>query len=180
MEVLTTPLKGLLIIKPNIFKDKRGYFFESWNRELYKKIGVDYDFVQDNQSLSKKNVLRGLHFQNPPYEQGKLVHVIKGAVIDFAVDIRSKSATYGQYYSIMLSEDNHTFFWIPPGFAHGFVSLKNNTIFSYKCTNVFNKSSECSLSWDDPDLNIDWKIKNPIISEKDLQSISFKDLKSQF
>ena len=141
MEILKTPIPGLLVIKPNIFGDERGYFFESWSKKSYKDIGLDLDFVQDNQSLSQRGVLRGLHFQNPPYAQGKLVRVFKGAVIDVVVDIRKDCATYGAHFSIKLSEDNKKVLWIPKGFAHGFVSLENNTIFNYKCTEVYNKES---------------------------------------
>ena len=143
-------------------------------------MGINFDFLQDNQSQSSKGVLRGLHFQNPPYAQGKLVSVIAGAVIDIAVDLRRKSKTYGSYFALELSEQNKTIFWIPPGFAHGFVSLQDNTIFSYKCTQVYNKHSEASIRWDDPDLAIDWKIQNPIISEKDRNAPFFKELISMF
>ena len=141
---------------------------------------MDLDFVQDNQSLSSKGVLRGLHFQNPPYAQGKLVRVIKGAVLDISVDIRKDSPTYGQHFSVELSEENKTVFWIPPGFAHGFVTLEDNTIFSYKCTEVYNAASEGSLLWNDADLNIDWGIADPLVSDKDRVVGNFKDFKSKF
>ena len=180
MQVVKLPISGLLLFKPNIYKDERGYFFESWNEDLFKSNGVDVSFVQDNQSFSHKNVLRGLHFQDPPYAQGKLVRVIQGSVIDVAVDIRKKSKTYGQYFSLELSSKNNYIFWIPPGFAHGFAALEDNTIFSYKCTNVYNKKSEGSLIWNDVNLNIDWGIDDPIVSSKDMNSISFNDLESQF
>lgn len=180
MQVVKLPISGLLLFKPNIYKDERGYFFESWNEDLFKSNGVDVSFVQDNQSFSHKNVLRGLHFQDPPYAQGKLVRVIQGSVIDVAVDIRKKSNTYGQYFSLELSSKNNYIFWIPPGFAHGFAALEDNTIFSYKCTNVYNKKSEGSLIWNDVNLNIDWGIDDPIVSSKDMNSISFNDLESQF
>lgn len=180
MEIIKTPIKGLLVIKPNIFGDERGYFFESWSKKSYKDIGLDLDFVQDNQSLSQRGVLRGLHFQNPPYAQGKLVRVIKGAVIDVVVDIRKDSTTYGKHFAINLSEDNKKVLWIPEGFAHGFVSLENDTIFNYKCTEVYNKESEGCLFWDDADLDINWGVPSPLVSEKDMAAMSFKDLKSQF
>ena len=180
MEIIKTPLEGLLVIKPKIFGDDRGYFFESWSKQSFAKVGLDLDFVQDNQSLSSKGVLRGLHFQNPPYAQGKLVRVIKGAVLDVALDIRKNSPTYGQYFSVELSEKNKTIVWIPPGFAHGFVALKDNTIFSYKCTGVYNKESEEALLWNDKDLNINWEINNPLVSEKDLVAGNFKDFASKF
>ena len=180
MQVVKLPIYGLLLFKPNIYRDERGYFFESWNEELFKSNGVDLSFVQDNQSFSHKNVIRGLHFQNPPYAQGKLVRVIQGSVIDVAVDLRKKSSTYGQYYSVELSSKNNYIFWIPPGFAHGFATLEDKTIFSYKCTNEYKKKSEGALIWNDVDLNIDWGIDDPIVSSKDMNSIKFNDFKSQF
>jgi dTDP-4-dehydrorhamnose 3,5-epimerase len=136
--------------------------------------------VQDNQSLSQKGVLRGLHFQNPPFAQGKLVRVIKGAVVDVAVDIRKKSPTYGQHFAVELSEENKTVFWIPPGFAHGFVSLEDDTIFTYKCTGVYNKESEGALIWNDEDLDIDWRVENPLVSDKDKAAGNFNDFTTQF
>jgi len=180
MEVIKTPIQGLLVFQPNIFVDERGYFFESWSKKKYQDLGLDIDFLQDNESFSKKGVLRGLHFQNPPFEQGKLVRVIKGAVLDVAVDIRKDSITYGQHFSVELSAENKKVFWIPPGFAHGFVTLEDDTIFMYKCTKDYNKNSEGSLAWNDADLNIDWKVENPLISEKDMLASGFRDLKSQF
>ena len=180
MEIIKTSIEGLLIIKPNIFGDNRGSFFESWSKEAYQNIGLDMDFVQDNQSLSQKGVLRGLHFQNPPYAQGKLVRVIKGAVLDVALDIRKDSPNYGEHFSIELSEENKTIVWIPPGFAHGFITLKDDTIFTYKCTGIYNAASEGSLLWNDTDLNIDWRINEPLVSDKDLLAGGFKNFESQF
>ena len=180
MEVIKTPMEGLLVIKPKIFRDDRGYFFESWSERSFSECGLDLNFVQDNQSLSSKGVLRGLHFQNPPFVQGKLVRVIKGAVIDVVVDIRKESSTYGQYFSIELNEENKTIFWIPPGFAHGFITLEDDTVFTYKCTGVYNSASEEALLWSDNDLNIDWGVINPLVSDKDLVAGSFKNFKSQF
>ena len=180
MEIIETKIEGLLILKPRVFEDRRGYFFESWNRESFKNNRIDVDFVQDNESFSSKGVLRGLHFQNPPFEQGKLVRVIQGSVLDVAVDIRKDSLTYGEHVSVHLTGKNKTMFWIPPGFAHGFSTLEDETIFSYKCSGVYNKQSEGSLMWNDSDLNIDWKIKESIISEKDKQSELFKNFKTQF
>ena len=159
MKIINTPLDGLLVFAPEIYEDDRGYFFESWNKKIFKEFGLNYEFNQDNQSLSKYGVLRGLHFQNPPYAQGKLVRVVKGKVLDVVVDIRSDSSTYGSHYKIELSETNKLIFWIPPGFAHGFITLENDTIFSYKCTSVYNKQSEQALLWSDKTLNIDWQIK---------------------
>ena len=180
MEIIKTSIEGLLIIKPRIFGDDRGYFFESWSEQSFAEVGLDLDFVQENQSLSSKGVLRGLHFQNPPFAQGKLVRVIKGSVLDVTVDIRKNSPTYGKHFSIELTEENKTIFWIPPGFAHGFITLEDNTIFTYKCTGVYNKESEGALLWSDKDLDIDWGDLTPLISDKDLVAGSFKDFKSQF
>jgi len=173
-------INGLIIIKPTIYSDSRGHFYESYNKEIFKNNGLDAQFVQDNQSLSHKGVLRGLHFQNPPYEQGKLVRVIQGSVLDVAVDIRSKSSTYGKHFSIILSAKNHFQFWIPPGFAHGFLTLEDNTIFSYKCSGPYNKASEDSILWNDPQLNIEWRIDAPIISDKDKNANNFNNFKSPF
>ena len=180
MEVIKTKIEGLLIINPKVFGDVRGYFFESYNDSVFKDNGIDAKFIQDNQSLSNSGVLRGLHFQAPPYDQGKLVRVITGAVLDVAVDIRKNSTTYGEHIAIELSEDNKTMFYIPPGFAHGFLTLEDSTIFSYKCTNLYNKASEGTVLWNDSDLNINWNISNPILSEKDLVGTKFKDFFSPF
>lgn len=180
MEIVKTSIEGLLIIKPDVFKDERGYFFESYNKEHFLKHGLDMTFVQDNESKSGKGVLRGLHFQKPPYAQGKLVRVVKGSVLDVAVDIREGSPTYGKWEATVLSEENKEMFWIPEGFAHGFVTLEENTVFTYKCTNVYNKESEGSLRWNDPDINIDWNIDNPILSEKDKISPLFKEFETPF
>jgi len=180
MEIIKTPIEGLLAIQPKVFEDERGHFFESWSKFAFKNIDLDLDFVQDNQSLSQKGVLRGLHFQNPPFEQGKLVRVIKGSVLDVAVDIRKESSTYGQHFSIKLSEKNKTMFWLPPGFAHGFITLEDDTIFTYKCTGVYNSSSEGALLWCDKELNINWGIDKPIVSEKDQISLQFSEFTSQF
>lgn len=180
MEIINTEIEGLLIIQPKVFSDNRGYFFESYNKDVFTKNGIHVDFKQDNQSLSQAGVLRGLHFQAPPFDQGKLVRVITGAVLDIAVDIRKNSKTYGKHVSIELTEENKTMFYIPTGFAHGFLTLKDNTIFSYKCTNVYHKASEGCVLWNDEDLNIDWKINNPTLSEKDLIGTKFKEFKSPF
>jgi len=180
MEVIATPIKDLYIIQPKVFEDPRGYFFESYNKNVFEKAGISTEFVQDNQSLSQKDVLRGLHFQNPPYAQGKLVRIIKGAVLDVAVDIRKNSETYGQHFDIVLNEKNKTMLWIPPGFAHGFLTLENDTIFSYKCTNFFNKPSEDCIIWNDADLSIQWGVDKPILSDKDKEGKTFRDFKTQF
>ena len=180
MEVIETKIKDLLIINPKVFGDARGYFFESYNEADFKEHGINVKFIQDNQSLSNTGVLRGLHFQTPPYDQGKLVRVITGAVLDVAVDIRKNSPTYGEHIAIELSAENKTMFYIPPGFAHGFLTLQNNTIFSYKCTNLYNKASEGTVLWNDTNLNINWNISNPLLSEKDLVGTKFKDFTSPF
>jgi dTDP-4-dehydrorhamnose 3,5-epimerase len=180
MEVIKTKIEGLLIINPKVFADARGYFFESYNETVFKQNGIEANFVQDNQSLSNTGVLRGLHFQAPPFDQGKLVRVINGAVLDVAVDIRKNSSTYGEYVAMELTEENKTMFYIPPGFAHGFLTLRDNTIFSYKCTNVYNKASEGCVLWNDKDININWKISNPILSEKDLVGTPLKEFTSPF
>lgn len=180
MKITSAPIQDLLIIQPQVFEDDRGYFFESWSKKIFENNGLDFDFVQDNQSMSHRGVLRGLHFQAPPFAQGKLVRVIKGSVLDIAVDIRANSPTYGKHFSIELNESNKTMFFIPPGFAHGFLTLADNTIFYYKCTHYYNKSSEGTILWNDNQLGIDWKISNPLVSEKDKSGTSFKDFITPF
>jgi dTDP-4-dehydrorhamnose 3,5-epimerase len=180
MEVIETELNGLFVLKPKVFEDERGYFYESYNQNLFKQAGINFDFVQDNQSLSQKGVLRGLHFQNPPHAQGKLVRVITGSVYDVAVDIRKDSKTYGKWFGLELTEKNKWMMFVPPGCAHGFLTLENNTIFSYKCTNFYNKASEDCLLWNDKDLNIDWNFDKPLLSAKDLEGKPFKGFLSQF
>ncbi len=180
MEVKKTPIEGLLIIHPKVFSDGRGYFYESWNRRSYEAAGITENFVQDNQSLSQKGVLRGLHFQNPPFAQAKLVRVITGAVLDVAVDIRKNSPTYGQHVAVELNAENKTMFYIPAGFAHGFLTLEDNTIFAYKCSNYYDKASEDSLLWNDADLGIDWGIADPLLSEKDKEGKAFAGYSSLF
>ena len=180
MNITETHLNGLMIIQPRVFEDKRGYFFESFNEKAFADAGINIDFIQDNQSLSGAGILRGLHFQAPPFAQAKLVRVIKGAVIDVAVDIRKDSPTYGQHFSIELNENNKTQLLVPAGFAHGFVTLEDNTIFSYKCSNLYNKESEGGILWNDKDLGIQWNIADPVISEKDEILPAFKDFVSPF
>jgi dTDP-4-dehydrorhamnose 3,5-epimerase len=180
MEIIETKLKGVVVLKPKVFEDARGYFFESYNRKVFTDAGITADFVQDNQSLSQKGVLRGLHFQNNPFAQGKLVRVITGSVFDVAVDIRKNSPTYGQWFGTELTEANKLMMYIPEGFAHGFATLADNTVFSYKCTNFYNKAAEDCLLWNDPDLNIDWKLQNPLLSEKDLQGKLFNSFETLF
>lgn len=180
MELINTGIEGLWVIKPKVFADSRGYFFESYNKELFEKSGLNLNFVQDNQSLSHSGVLRGLHFQNPPFAQGKLVRVITGAVYDVAVDIRKGSPTYGKFYGTELTEENKLMMYIPEGFAHGFLTLRDNTVFSYKCTNFYNKASEDCIKWDDKDIGIKWNVKDPLLSEKDLSGKPFKGFESRF
>lgn len=179
MEVIEEALDGVLLLKPRIFNDERGYFFESYNKHALEKVGVKLDFVQDNQSLSQKNVLRGLHFQVEPFAQGKLIRCITGAVLDVVVDIRRDSPHYGKYYKTIISAKNQHTLWIPPGFAHGFLTLEDNTIFSYKCTEFYNKNSERSILWNDNDINIDWEVNQPIISEKDKEGITLSEYTNQ-
>jgi dTDP-4-dehydrorhamnose 3,5-epimerase len=169
MEVSKFEIDGLLLITPKVFHDDRGYFFESYNESLMQANGITLRFVQDNQSCSRKGVLRGLHFQAPPFDQGKLVRVVRGSVLDVAVDIRKDSPTYGQHIGVTLSAVNQKMLWIPPGFAHGFLSLEEDTIFLYKCTNVYDRASEGGLRWNDPDLGIQWGEKEPLVSTKDLE-----------
>jgi dTDP-4-dehydrorhamnose 3,5-epimerase len=180
LKITTNQINGILIIEPQIFKDSRGYFFESYNEEKFNKAGIEAKFVQDNQSLSQKGAIRGMHFQAPPYEQGKLVRVAQGAVMDVVVDIRKNSPTYGKSFNIILSAENQLMFWIPPGFAHGFETLIDNTLFLYKCTNGYNKASEGGLFWNDPTLEIKWQTAEPIVSDKDQILPSLKDFNSPF
>ncbi len=180
MKIITTPIPDLLVIHPNVFADERGYFYESYNETAFKQNGINVNFVQDNQSLSQAGVLRGLHFQKPPYDQGKLVRVIKGAVLDVALDIRKNSPTYGKHFSIVLNEQNKTMFWVPSGFAHGFLTLEDDTIFSYKCTNFYNKSAEDCILWNDSTIQINWGIDNPVLSEKDKLGKTFTGFETCF
>ena len=173
-------IEGLFVIEPNVFEDDRGYFFESYNRELFDENGITDLFVQDNQSKSQKNVLRGLHFQKPPYAQSKLVRVIQGSVLDIAVDLRKESKTYGEYFSVVISAENRKMFFIPEGFAHGFLTLEDETIFSYKCSNVYHSESEDAILWNDEDLNIDWRIEIPMLSGKDNKAKRFNEFNSPF
>ncbi|HEY2583206.1 MAG TPA: dTDP-4-dehydrorhamnose 3,5-epimerase [Mucilaginibacter sp.] len=182
MKIITTAIEGLLIIEPRIFNDDRGYFYESYNKSKFIEAGITVDFVQDNQSLSQKGAVRGLHGQANPFAQGKLVRVINGRVLDVAVDIRKGSPTYGKHVSIELSADNKLQFWIPAGFLHGFSTLENNTIFTYKVNNYYDKASEIGVIWNDTTLNIDWGVKQNevLLSPKDELLPSFSDFKSPF
>jgi dTDP-4-dehydrorhamnose 3,5-epimerase len=159
-------IEGLIEIFPRVFHDERGYFLETYKENIFKENGILEDFVQDNLSFSVKDVVRGLHFQRPPFAQGKLVKVVSGKVLDVAVDVRPNSPTFGQHYSVVLDAIRHNMLYIPAGFAHGF-SVIEDAVFSYKCTNPYDKASEGGLLWNCPEINIDWKVENPIVSEKD-------------
>ena len=177
MNVIKTKLKDCVIIEPRVFGDERGFFLETFQADRYVDLaGISLPFVQDNHSRSSKGVLRGLHFQKTK-PQGKLVRVVRGEVYDVAVDLRSGSATYGQWEAVILSEENKTQFWVPPGFAHGFVVLSETADFEYKCTDYYDPSDEGSLLWNDPNLNIPWPIDNPKLSEKDANAPLLADLK---
>lgn len=177
MEVIKTEIDGVVIIEPRIFKDDRGYFYESFSQREFEEKVCRTTFVQDNQSKSSYGVLRGLHFQKPPYCQSKLVRCIKGAVLDVAVDIRKGSPTFGKYVAVELTEDNHRQFFVPRGFAHGFAVLSEEAVFQYKCDNFYNKESEGSVAWNDPQLGIDWRIpaEKVLLSEKDKLSKTVAD-----
>lgn len=183
MEIIQTPIEGTLIIEPEVFGDARGYFFESFNaREFAEKTGLDVTFVQDNESRSRYGVLRGLHFQLPPYTQSKLVRVVKGRVLDVAVDIRKGSPTYGQHVACELTEDNHRQFFVPKGFAHGFCVLSEDAVFQYKCDNFYAPQADAGISILDASLGIDWGIPmdRAILSEKDTRHPCLKDFDSPF
>ncbi len=180
MEILPSQIQGLLVIKPKVFSDDRGSFTESFSKQIFAQAGITEDFVQDNQSVSKANVLRGLHFQAPPFAQAKLVRVTRGSVLDVAVDIRKGSPTYGKHEAVLLSAENGLQFYIPAGFAHGFVALEDNTVFQYKCSAYYNKASEGCLLWNDPALNINWNVEKPLLSPKDLEGDLLQNLDSPF
>jgi dTDP-4-dehydrorhamnose 3,5-epimerase len=180
MKVIESKLKGIKIIEIDVFNDSRGYFSETFNLNRYREHGIDFNFVQDNISFSKRGTLRGLHYQINPKAQAKLCHVIKGSVIDIAVDIRFGSPTFGEYFSIELSEENHTQVLIPSGFAHGFAVLSDEAIFHYKCSDFYSKEHERAIRFDDSQLNINWQIENPIVSEKDLKAKLFKEIEKDF
>ncbi len=181
MTAIPTEIKDVFIIEPIILKDERGVFFESFQQQKFNElIGAEITFVQENESISKKDVLRGLHFQKPPFAQGKLVRVIAGSVIDVAVDIRKNSPTYGKHVAVELSAENKRQLWIPAGFAHGFVALEDDTVFQYKCTNYYNKNAEDALLWNDETLGINWEIQHPILSPKDELATTFNSFISPF
>ena len=172
--------EGLVSIYPALFGDDRGFFLEAFNQKNYAAFIPDLTFVQDNLSQSKKGVIRGLHFQAPPFDQGKLVQVITGSVLDVAVDIRKDSPSYGKHFKVILNSKDRNQLWIPPGFAHGFACLEDDTIFSYKCTNIYSKAHEGCILWNDTDLNIDWEVQDPLVSDKDQEGCMFNDFQSPF
>lgn len=180
MEIIKTELEGAFLIKHDVFGDSRGFFMETHNQQKFLEFGIADVFVQDNLSRSKRGVVRGLHFQLPPYNQAKLVRVITGSVLDIIVDLRKDSKTYGKYIKVELSEENKLSLYVPPSFAHGFSCLKDDTIFSYKCSNYYHKESERTIQWNDSILNIDWEIDNPVISDKDKVGLSFENFESPF
>ena len=176
MTFLETGFEGLWEIKPTIFDDHRGYFLETFQLEKFREIGIDKPFVQDNCSFSKKGVLRGLHFQKPPFQQGKLVSTIYGSALDIVVDLRPESKTFAQYYKCVLDDSQHNMLYVPGGFAHGFLALED-TLFSYKCTQFYHKDSEMGIRWNDPQLAIDWgQVSDPVISEKDQNLPGFEEV----
>ena len=183
INIIKTDIDGVLIIEPKVFGDARGYFLESFNaKEFAEKTGLNIDFVQDNESMSSYGVMRGLHFQRPPYTQGKLVRCVKGAVLDVAVDIRKGSPTYGQHVAVELTEDNHRQFFVPRGFAHGFAVLSETAVFQYKCDNFYAPQADGGISILDDSLGIDWKIPTAkaLLSEKDTKHALLKDFDSPF
>ena len=182
MDIIKTNIEGVLIIEPRLFKDERGYFFESWSkREFEEKVG-NIEFVQDNESKSSYGVMRGLHFQRPPFTQSKLVRCVRGRVLDVAVDLRKGSKTYGQHVAVELTEDNHRQFFIPKGFAHGFAVISETAVFQYKCDNFYHPEADGGISITDESLGIDWKIpvKEAILSEKDTKHPLLKDFETPF
>lgn len=182
MKLIETDISGVYILEPRIFKDARGYFFESYNKETFDRLIGPVDFVQDNESSSVRGVMRGLHFQAPPHAQAKLVRCIRGEVLDVAVDIRKDSPTYSRHVSVILSESNHRQFFIPRGFAHGFAVLSDTAVFQYKCDNLYCPEAEGGISIADPELGIDWTIEpaEAILSDKDTRHPLFRDFKSPF
>ncbi len=179
MQIEKTSFDGLLIIKPNVYSDDRGYFMESYKQKVYEKL-TGVSFVQDNESRSQKGVIRGLHFQNPPFAQAKLIRVISGSILDVVVDLRKDSKTFGKHYKLILTSENKQQFFIPEGYAHGFLSLEDNTIILYKCSEYYHKESEDALLWNDEILNINWEVDNPIITEKDSNAKKFSIFESPF
>lgn len=177
-----TFIKDLVVLTPDVFEDPRGYFFEGYNKNKFSTLGIDIDFVQDNQSFSQRGTLRGLHYQNPPYAQTKLVRVLQGEIMDVAVDLRKDSPTYGQHFGIRLTAENKKQLLVPQGFAHGFSVLSDTAVVMYKCDQFYNKASEGGIRFDDPTLHIEWgmDLKDAIVSEKDLVLPGIADCNSEF
>jgi dTDP-4-dehydrorhamnose 3,5-epimerase len=180
LTVTKTEISGLLVVQPDVFNDSRGFFFESYSKKKYEESGIPNDFVQDNISKSRKGTVRGLHYQVGENAQGKLCQVIEGEVLDVAVDISFGSPTFGKHFSLIMNSENKNQLWIPPGFAHGFSVLSDEAIFSYKCSNYYSKANEKTIIYNDPELNIDWKVGHAIVSEKDLQAANFKEIRKDF
>ena len=180
MKIIKGDIPGLLIFEPVVYTDERGSFVEIYNEDLLAKLGFHEHFVQDNESVSARGVIRALHFQNPPMAQGKFVRVVKGSVLDVAVDIRRGSPWYGKHQRVLLSAENRLIFWLPPGFAHGFVALEEDTIVNYKCTKPYSREHEGSIRWDDPALGIEWGIESPIVSDRDKNAPGFAGHTSGF
>ena len=174
MKVATCDIPGLLIIEPKVFGDARGFFLETWNQRRYREAGLSADFVQDNISFSRRGTLRGLHFQNQN-PQGKLLQVLQGEVFDVALDIRRSSATFGKWHGLVLSAENKRQFYIPSGFAHGFAVLSDTALFHYKCTEFYSPRDEMAICWDDPDVGIEWPLKEPVLSERDAKGLRLRD-----
>ncbi|MBZ0200194.1 MAG: dTDP-4-dehydrorhamnose 3,5-epimerase [Ignavibacteriaceae bacterium] len=179
MIITKVNIEGLLIFEPRVFEDERGYFFESYNKKVFTEHVGDVSFFQDNISKSMKGTVRGLHYQVGEFAQGKLCQVLLGSVLDVALDIRFGSPTFGEYFEVELSSKNHKQLWIPSGFAHGFSVLSEEAIFMYKCTNLYSKAHERAILYNDPQLGIDWKVDNPIVSEKDLDAKMFKEIEKE-
>jgi len=178
MNVLTCEIAGLLIIQPKVFGDARGFFLETWNEARYREAGLGTHFVQDNVSFSRHGILRGLHFQSPR-PQGKLLQVLQGEVFDVAVDLRRASATFGKWHGLIISGDNKKQFYVPPGFAHGFLVLSETALFQYKCTDFYSPKDEMALRWDDPEIGIRWPLRDPLLSERDANGLLLRDIPAE-
>jgi dTDP-4-dehydrorhamnose 3,5-epimerase len=176
MNIERFEIKGLVLFQPRVFKDERGYFMETYNKNVFAEAGIDVNFVQDNASHSAKGVIRGIHFQRPPHAQDKLVRVVRGEVLDVAVDLRTDSPTYGTYQTVILSEENRNIFFIPKGFAHGFSVLSDVADFEYKVSDFYHPECEGGIIWNDPDLAINWKVRTPIIGKKDMELPALKNV----
>jgi dTDP-4-dehydrorhamnose 3,5-epimerase len=180
MEIIQEPMPGLWLLKPRVFADHRGHFYESYRADFFRQAGLNIDFVQDNQSLSNKGIVRGLHYQAPPHAQDKLVRVVSGAVLDVVVDIRKQSPTFGKTFAVELTAENFLMLFIPKGFAHGFATLSDHTIFQYKCSDYYAPSAEGGILWNSSSLGIDWGFDNPVLSEKDTGHVDFEFFNSPF